>query len=229
MTQPAGRRGATLSLTVGTCPVRSGAGQRTIECVDHNCKVNIDQLDEDKPSLCYVGATQSFSGYGPWLCCNHAKLEGWSLYEREACQHCRYRTAAVNKHTHMAKSVKGVPEYQSRPTGGWSHGGGKAKKRHLLHSKRLATVTSANPDIPKSAGVVSPRSLSSRSHGGHIESLSGSPRTSSRSPVHSPRDHTSGLNLGKEPSYPSFAEDKPNIFAPEIVRVREHQHEFWGK
>lgn len=30
-----------------------------------------------------------------------------------------------------------VPEYNPRPTGGWSHGKGKARKRLLLHSKRL--------------------------------------------------------------------------------------------
>jgi hypothetical protein len=32
----------------------------------HPCET--DQEDEHNPQLCYVGATKSFSGYGPWLC-----------------------------------------------------------------------------------------------------------------------------------------------------------------
>ena len=39
-----------------------------------------------------------------------------------------------------------VPEYNPRPTGGWSHGKGKAKKRLLLHSKRLSPQAEVSCD-----------------------------------------------------------------------------------
>ena len=133
-----GQRGAALMLSSGPCPARSGRKDaRKVKCTDQNCKVQIDQSDEVNPDLCYVGATQSFGGYGPWLCCNHAKIQGWGLYELEACQHCRVRKSAVNRFTGMSKTVKGVPDYDVRPTSGWSHGNGKARKRLLLHNKRL--------------------------------------------------------------------------------------------
>ena len=108
-------------------------------------KAYIDQENAEDDTLCYVAATQSFSGYGRWLCCNHARIEGWAGYDEFACDHCRIRAAAVNKYTGMAKTVKGVPEHVSRPTSGWSHGKGKAKKRLLLHNKRLETQTEPNP------------------------------------------------------------------------------------
>ncbi len=87
---------------------------------------------------------RSWSGYGPWLCCNHALIEGWSEYDAEACSHCRHRRAQVNPYTGMPKIVKGVPTRATRPTGGWTHGKGKAKKRLLLHSKRLQPQTAVS-------------------------------------------------------------------------------------
>jgi hypothetical protein len=36
-------------------------------------KVYIDQEKVEDDTLCYVAATQSFSGYGRWLCCNHGE------------------------------------------------------------------------------------------------------------------------------------------------------------
>ena len=76
---------------------------------------------------------------------SEARIEGWAGYDEFACGHCRVRAVAVNKYTGMAKTVKGVPEHVSRPTSGWSHGKGKAKKRLLLHNKRLETQTEPNP------------------------------------------------------------------------------------
>ena len=52
-----------------------------------------------------------------------------------------YEQVQVNPHTGLPKIVKGVPERVTRPTGGWTHGKGKAKKRLILHSKRLQTQT----------------------------------------------------------------------------------------
>jgi hypothetical protein len=107
----------------------------------HTGRVRIDQEQQEDKTLCYVGATQSFSGYGPWLCCNHAKVEGWAGYDEAACSHCRVRASSFNRHTGMAAMVKGVPEHLTRPTSGWTYGKGKAKKRLLLHNKRLEPQT----------------------------------------------------------------------------------------
>ena len=99
------------------------------------------------------GGHRSWSGYGPWLCCNHALVEGWSEYDAEACSHCQHRRAQVNPHTGMPKIVKGVPYQATRPTGGWTHGKGKAKKRLLLHSKRLQTQPAVSAAASPPAAV----------------------------------------------------------------------------
>ena len=47
-----------------------------------------------------------FQGYGPWLCCNHARIEGWPWYIREACRTAG-RKDSVNPFTGEAL-IKGV-------------------------------------------------------------------------------------------------------------------------
>jgi hypothetical protein len=59
--------------------------------------VTIDQDEDGEKNYCYIGATRSWNGYGPWMCCNHALIAGWPEYDREACNHCLYRRAQVEK------------------------------------------------------------------------------------------------------------------------------------
>ena len=142
-----GRRGAAFMLTLGKCPVRS-SGQLT--CAEPGCRVSIDPNGAAASAgVCTVAATQSFQGYGPWLCCNHARIEGWPWYIREACQNCRVRKDSVNPFTGEAL-VKGVPDFDARPTSGWTHGKGKARKRNILHNKLLEPQTLASPVTPRS-------------------------------------------------------------------------------